>query len=105
MTLQVETLPLADEHLEEIQAWWFEKRRDVPFMVLDEYARIIALIGERPEIGRPYVRRGVRNVRWVLMHGSEHKVYYHDEPGSDVVSVIAVWGGARKGGPPIVLPK
>jgi len=51
------------------------------------------------------VRRGVHNVRWLLMHGTEHKLYYHYEPGGDVVSIIAIWGGKRKGGPPIVLPK
>lgn len=104
MTVRVEALPLAEEHLAQVHAWWCENRHDAPDMVLDEYDRIVALLAVQPEIGRRYVRRGTRNVRWILMHGTEHKLFYHYAPGGTVVSIIAIWGGMRKGGPPIALP-
>ena len=101
MSVRVETLPEADALIDELDSWWRKNRPAAASQVLDEVNRTIALLSERPEIGVPYKRRGVKNVRWVRLHKTPYKLYYHYEPGGEVVSVLSVWSGMRRKGPPL----
>jgi plasmid stabilization system protein ParE len=101
MTLRVEIEPTAELQLLDLDAWWRECRPAARSRVTDEYARLLAMLAERPEVGAPYRHKDVRNVRWLRMKGTPYLVYYHHESGSDLVTIVAVWSGMRGEGPPL----
>ena len=101
MSVRVETLPEADVLIDELESWWRENRSAAASQVLDEVGRVIALLSERPELGVPYKQRGLRNIRWVRLRKTPYKLYYHYEPGGEVVSIVSVWSGMRRRGPPL----
>lgn len=99
MKIQIVLEPDAEVELDALDAWWREHRRAVASQVADEFSRALDVLRATPEIGRPYNRGGVRNIRWLLMRKTPYKLFYHYEPGSDVVTIVAAWSSARKRGP------
>jgi len=101
MTTCVNVPPSASAQLDELDLWWREHRPDSATSVLDEFEQAIALLEQQPSVGVPYEHKGTRNVRWVRLAGTPYKVFYHFEPGSDVVTIVSVWSGMRGHGPPL----
>jgi plasmid stabilization system protein ParE len=99
MTVRIEIAPQAITQLDELNAWWCEHRPDSRTSVLDEFELAIAALREQPGTGVPYERGAVRYVRWIRLRGTPYKVFYHHEPGGEVLSVVAVWSGMRGVGP------
>ena len=99
MTVRIEVEPQAIAQLDELDAWWRGHRPDSRTSVLDEFGHAIAALREQPGTGVPHERGAVRDVRWVRLRGTPYKVYYHHEPGGEVLSVVAVWSGMRGVGP------
>ena len=102
MTFRVDVEPRASAQLDNLDLWWREHRPDdSATSVLDEFEYVIGVLEEQPEIGVPYERKGTKNVRWLRLRGTPYKAFYHFEPGSDVVAIVAVWSGMRGHGPPL----
>ena len=102
MTIRIDVEPDAREQLDELDVWWREHRPAAASVVTDELHRIVALLRENPEIGVPYTNGGSKNIRWLRLKKTPYKVYYHHEPGTNLVSIIYAWSGMR--GDPPALP-
>jgi plasmid stabilization system protein ParE len=100
MKLRIEVEPQATRQLDELDLWWREHRPDSRVSVLDEFESALEALREQPDLGAPYERGGVRNVRSLRLHDTPYKLYYHHEPGGEVLSVISVWSAMRGSGPP-----
>jgi plasmid stabilization system protein ParE len=101
MKLRVDIEPAAELQLLDLDAWWREHRAGVGARVTEEYARIISVLSESPELGKSYAHRGAHNIRRMRMHGTPYRLYYHHERGTDVATIVAVWSGTREEGPPL----
>jgi hypothetical protein len=69
------------------------------FTGLDEFDRVVAFLGDQPEIGVPYISPGIERVRWLRLRKTPYKVYYHYKRGGGLVSIVSVWSGMRGYGP------
>lgn len=101
MKLRIEIEPQAIAQLDELDMWWREHRPESRTSVLDELEHALAALREQPDIGALYTRGGVHNVRLLRLHGTPYLLYYHHEPGGDLLSVVAVWSGMRGVGPDV----
>ena len=101
MTLRIEIEPQATAQLDELDLWWREHRPASRTSVLDEFERALGVLREQPGVGAPYTRGGARNVRWLRLRGTPYRLFYLHEPGSEVLSVVAVWSSVRRAGPPL----
>ena len=102
MKVRIEVEPQAITQLAELDDWWREQRPDSRTTVLDEFEHALEAALEHPDRGTLYTRDGVRNVRWLSLRDTPYLLYYHHEPGGDVLSVVAVWSGMRGVGPSLV---
>jgi hypothetical protein len=99
MILRIEIEPQAMAQLDELDVWWREHRSDSRTVVLDEFEAALDTLREQPDIGVPYERGDVRNVRSLRLRGTPYRLFYHHEPGADLLSVVAVWIPMRGVGP------
>lgn len=104
MSVRVDIQPEAEEQIAALDRWWRTNRPAAPALVLDEMERLIALLAESPEIGRPYTHGGLRNIRWLRLRKTPYLLYYHYESGDDVATIVSVWSAMRNQRPPIISP-
>jgi plasmid stabilization system protein ParE len=103
MTFRVEIEPEAVAQIDELDLWWREHRPAAASQVVDELARVVATLEQSPEIGAPYRRRGIQNVRWLRLRKTPYLAYYEYKPNDELVRIVAVWSGARGRGPDLEL--
>lgn len=95
----LEVAPQAEAQIRRIAAWWRENRSAAPSRFPEELADALESLVANPGCGTLYgERRGVK-VRRLLMRGTGHHVYFSYDRELDLVSVRAVWHGARGSGP------
>ncbi len=104
MNIKIEIQPEAQEQLAALDQWWRSHRSAAPSQVLDELERAIGLLADNPEIGRKYADGGLSNIRYLRLRRTPYLLYYHYEAGSDVVTIVSAWSGARQRRPPIKAP-
>ena len=104
MKLHVWPTPDAEAQIKEIGAWWRENRTAAPTLFKDELKRALDLIAERPHIGAPYKRRGIRDLRRYRLGKTPYQAYYVPRVDDGEVIVVAVWSSMRRRGPPIKAP-
>ncbi len=105
MSVRVVTQPEADEQILALDAWWREHRPAAAFQVVDELARLVEELSEHPELGSPYETKGLSSIRRVRLRKTPYLLYYHHEPGSDLVTLLSLWSGVVKHGPSLHDPK
>ncbi|MCC6810670.1 MAG: type II toxin-antitoxin system RelE/ParE family toxin [Deltaproteobacteria bacterium] len=101
MTVRIVFVADAKAQLLALDTWWRENRQAAADRVDDEAARLVALLRKTPDLGAPYRRRGQKHVRSLHLNGTPYKLYYRHEPGSDLVTILAVWSAVRRFGPPL----
>jgi plasmid stabilization system protein ParE len=92
----VRTTPIADAHIEALDAWWRENRDKAPDLFEQELAMAFRTISSAPAVGKTYTHRDA-HVRRVVMRTTRMHVYYVDQPA--FVLVVAVWGAIKGAGP------
>lgn len=104
MPVRIDIQPEAEEQIAALDRWWHTNRPAAPGLVLDEVERLLGLLAESPEIGRPYTRGGLQNIRWIRLRRTPYLLYYHYEPGSEVATIVSAWSAVRRRRPPITSP-
>ena len=87
--------PDAQAQLLEIELWWLTNREKNPDLFRDEFERGLELIVRMGDVGEPWPRRGMPDLRRRLL-GTGHHIYYVNLP--DHTRVLAAWGGPRATG-------
>lgn len=60
---------------------------------------MLSLLAIAPQFGKRYPRRGIPGLRRALLRQSRQHVYYAFAAAA--VTVLAVWGAIKRGGPPL----
>lgn len=83
-----------------LDTWWREHRDHIDLFER-ELEEAVAEIGAMPDVLAIYAatRRGL--IRRLLMRKTNHHVYFVHDTAAGIVRVLAVWGAARRRGPPI----
>ena len=89
---------LAQQQIEEIDAWWGEHRQAAPLLFREELREAVLLIDSNPEIGTPYLG-AARLYRWVLLPRTRYLLYYEYEKGAGLLAVTTLWNARRGSGP------
>ena len=101
MNIRVEISTDANKQLDALDAWWRENRPAAENRVMEEMRRLEVLLATTPDIGTPYRKRGHKNIRWLRLHTTPYKLYYRHAPGTELVTVVAIWSSTRKAVPPM----
>jgi plasmid stabilization system protein ParE len=104
MKLRVRTTPDADDMITELDVWWSENRPAAPTLVIDELNRVLDLLSENPDAGRPHRHRRIRGLRKHRLQGTPYLVYYVPDFEAGELIVVALWSAMRKHGPPLTAP-
>jgi len=99
MTIRFKIEPEAEAQFETLDSWWRNNREAATTQLADELTRIKLMLAAQPEIGKLSKQRGMRNTRWVPLHKTPYLLYYHHEPGSDLVTILSFWSAMKKRGP------
>ena len=96
MSKPVRTTPVADAHIEALDAWWRASREKAPDLFEQELALAFRTISAAPGSGRTY-QHASAHLRRVLLRSTRTHVYYVE--CDDHVLVVAVWGAIKGIGP------
>jgi plasmid stabilization system protein ParE len=88
----------AQQHVEEIDAWWREHRPSAPLLFRQELREAIVQIETTPESGTPYFKTE-KPYRWVLLPKTRYLLYYEYQKELGVLAVAAIWSARRGRGP------
>jgi plasmid stabilization system protein ParE len=97
--LRVEFTDDAREHVRAASAWWRENRRAAPTLFEDELAMAIAFLGSGPLLAQVFDEVGGKVVRRARLPRTRYALYF--TVGDELVTVHALWHGARGSGPPL----
>ncbi|HEY5959452.1 MAG TPA: type II toxin-antitoxin system RelE/ParE family toxin [Polyangiaceae bacterium] len=89
---------LAQQQIEEIDAWWREHREAAPLLFREELREAILQIEANPELGTPY-RKAAKPYRWVLLPKTRYLLYYELDEATGVRGVATLWNARRGSGP------
>ena len=97
--MRVEFTDDAREQVRVASAWWRENRRGAPTLFEEELAEAVALLESGPLLARVFEEVGGKVVRKARLPRTRYSLYFtvHD----DLVTVHALWHGARGSGPPL----
>ena len=97
--MRVEFTDDAREQVRVASAWWRENRRVAPTLFEEELAEAVALLESGPLLARVFDEVGGKVVRKARLPRTRYSLYFtvHD----DLVTVHALWHGARGSGPPL----
>ncbi len=101
MKLQVITSVEADQQIVDLGSWWRENRTAAPDLFKNNLERALEVLIETPMIGVPYERKGIPGLRRYQIRKTPYHIYYVPDPEESKLSVLAVWSGMRKYGPPL----
>lgn len=99
--LRIVISKLANQQIEEADAWWRRNRLKAPNAIREELERISALIAFQPNIG-PVARNvslpGVRKIHIERIH---YHIYYRVVGSPRFLEIVGFWGARRGTNPPI----
>ena len=98
---QLEVAPRAEAQIRAISEWWRANRPAAPDLFIHELATALDTLVVMSGSGAQYAERRGVEIRRVLLRRSRHHVYFSYDAQTDIVSVRAVWHGARGKGPPL----
>lgn len=93
---QVKLLPVAARQVADARDWWAEHREKAPEAFDVDFAEVVDLIAEAPELAGLPVRQRA-GVRRVLLRRVRYFLYYTFD--TQTVTVIAVWHTSRGNSP------
>lgn len=99
MTYHVILRPAANKQVDVADQWWRQNRPAAPNLFALELEEAFGILGDAPEIGVSFLRRGVPGLRRLLLRRSRYHIYYVHE--GDEVQVLAVWSAVRRRTPPL----
>lgn len=99
MSVSIEFTPAAAEQVEAAAQWWRENRPSAPDLFESELASAIALLAESTPLTQVFAEVDGKLVRKIRLPRTHHALYFTVE--GDVVTVHALWHGARGSGPPL----
>lgn len=97
MTISISFSAVADEQIDEIDAWWRIHRPAAPGLFSQELRFTFDRLAETPFVGVRYARRRGRTVRRLLLSRTRYHVFYI--VGKQAVFVLGVWSALRGSGP------
>ena len=95
--MRVELSDEAQHQVSGIDTWWRENREKAPNLFAEELEAALGLLESVPSLGATYDES--KGVRRVLLKKTGYHVYFVQR--ADVLTVVAVWAGRRKHGPPL----
>lgn len=101
MKVRVSVADEAKKQADKIDAWWIKNRPAAPDIFWDEFIEALTILEKRPNAGVPVRRVGVQGLRRLRLSTSRVHVYFVHHQDEPAVHVWAVWGSARRTGPPI----
>lgn len=99
MTFRVEFTDAATDQTEAAATWWRAHRPAAPALFDDELAYALDLLGRMPPPTQVWGEVESKPVRKVRLPRTGHALYFTIE--DDLVTVHALWHGARGSGPPL----
>ena len=99
MTIRVELTPEASQQVLEASAWWSENRPSASAPFRDELALAIELLVSAPPLTQVFDRIEEKIVRRIRLPRTRYALYFTFD--DDLVTVHALWHGARGSGPPL----
>lgn len=99
MTFRVEFTDAATGQAEAAATWWRENRPAAPALFDDELAYALDLLSRMPPPTQVWSEIEGKPVRKVRLPRTGHALYFTIE--DDLVTVHALWHGARGSGPPL----
>ena len=73
--------------------WWKQNRERAPLLFAQEFAGMVSIIRQSPDVGVTLLRRGIPGLRRALMRKTSYHIYYvHTET---YLRIIAVWSAVR----------
>jgi hypothetical protein len=91
----------AERQIDEAEAWWLENRAAAPDAIADEFTAMMAILAQRPKIGRVATNVRAPNVRRIRLRRVGYEIYYRVIGSPPVLEVMAFWHSRRGMGPPI----
>jgi len=89
---------LAQQQIEEINAWWQEHREAAPLLFRQELGEAILQIEANPDLGTPYLK-AAKLYRWVLLPKTRYLLYYEFDKEAGLLAVTTLWNARRGSGP------
>ena len=99
MTFQIEFTDAATGQAEAAATWWRANRLAAPALFDDELAYALDLLARMPPPTQVWGEVEGNPVRKVRLPRTGHALYFTIE--DDLVTVHALWHGARRSGPPL----
>ena len=99
MTFRVEFTDAATSQAEAAATWWRANRLAAPALFDDELAYALDLLARMPPPTQVWGEVEGKPVRKVRLPRTGHALYFTIE--DDLVTVHALWHGARGSGPPL----
>lgn len=99
VTFAVEFTDDATEQAERAAAWWRVNRLTASELFDIEFAYALGLLAKMPPLSQVWAEVEGKPVRKVRLPRTGHALYFTIE--DDLVTVHAVWHGARGSGPPL----
>jgi plasmid stabilization system protein ParE len=98
VTFRVELTDDATDQAERVVAWWRMNRPAAPELFESELAYALDLLAKMPPLTQVWAEVEGKAVRKVRLPRTGYVLYFTIE--GDLVTVHAVWHGARGSGPP-----
>jgi plasmid stabilization system protein ParE len=89
----------AQKQLDYIETWWLANRDKAPERFEEELEHAKEFLRSTPLLAPVHVKRGEREIRWIVMPKTKVKLYFWVNKKAGFVRIVAAWGGQR-GRPP-----
>jgi plasmid stabilization system protein ParE len=103
MKATVSATPEGLQYIDAADSYWREHCAP-PDAFREEFSRATALLADFPDLGPPFVRRGIPGLRRLLLKKVEAHVYYVHDPLAATVAIISVWSTRRGRRPRLKAP-
>jgi len=88
----------AQRRFEAEDAWWRENR-DAKDLFIEEFEQTIEQLVTTPAIGKTYRLTRGKLIERVVMKKTRCHIYYHRDPGRELIEIHTIWGAQRGRGP------
>jgi len=99
--LPIKITPLAEQLIDEAEAWWLVNRTAAPDAIGEEFGAMISILARAPTIGRIATNVKLPNVRHIRLPRVGYEIYYRVRGTPPALEVMALWHVRRGKGPPI----
>jgi hypothetical protein len=104
MKVTVSVTPEGLQYIDAADSWWREHNTP-PDAFREEFNRASALLAYFPDLGPPFVRRGIPGLRRLLLRDVQAHVYYVHDPVAATVAIVCVWSTKRGRRPRLKAPR